>query len=48
MSTVKEIISTTPDVRRSALSRLIDSKKIVRVIETHSPLSAIIAEKTYL
>ena len=41
-------ISTTPDVRRSALSRLIDSKKIVRVIETHSPLSAIIAEKIFV
>ena len=41
-------ISTTPDVRRSALSRLIDSKRIVRVIETHSPLSAIIAEKIFM
>ena len=44
----QRVISTTPDVRRSALSRLIDSKKIVRIIETHSPLSAIIAEKTFI
>ena len=37
-------ISTTPDVRRGLLSRLLDSKKILRIIETHNPISAIIAE----
>ena len=37
-------ISTTPDVRRGLLSRLLDSKKILRIIETHNPISVIIAE----
>ena len=37
-------ISTTPDVRRGLFSRLLDSKKILRIIETHNPISAIIAE----
>jgi len=37
-------ISTTPDVRRGLLSRLLNSKKILRIIETHNPISAIIAE----
>jgi len=44
----QRIISTTPDVRRSTLLRLINSKSILRIIETHSPISAIIAEKTIL
>ena len=35
---------TTPDLRRSSLKRLIQAKSIVRIIETHSPLSALIAE----
>jgi len=33
-------IGTTPDIRRSALKRLLNAKKIVRIIEAHSPLSA--------
>lgn len=41
-------ISITPDIRRSLLRRLINSKKISRFLETHSPISAIIAENTYL
>ncbi len=36
---------TTPDLRRATLKRLLSSKKIVRVIEAHSPLSALIGEK---
>ena len=40
-------VSITPDIRRSFLRRLIDFKKIVRVLETHSPISALIAENTY-
>ncbi len=40
-------ISITPDIRRSLLRRLISSKKISRFLETHSPISAIIAENTY-
>ena len=38
-------IGTTPDSRRASLRRLINSKKIVRIIEAHSPLSALIGEK---
>ena len=37
--------SITPDIRRNMLRRLIESKKIVRVLEAHSPLSALVAEK---
>ncbi len=37
-------IGTTPDLRRSTLKRLISAKDIVRIIETHSPLSALIGE----
>ena len=37
-------IGTTPDIRRSTLKRLIQSKEIVRIIESHSPLSALIGE----
>jgi phosphoenolpyruvate mutase len=39
-------IGITADVRRSRLRRLIKSKKLVRVIETHSGLCGIIAETT--
>ena len=35
----------TPDLRISILKRLIESKKFVRVIEAHNPLSALIGEK---
>jgi len=44
----QRIISTTPEIRISTLSRLVNSKPILRIIEAHSPLSAIIAEKTIL
>ncbi len=37
---------TTSDIRRSSLLRLIEAKPIVRVLEAHSPLSALIIEKT--
>ena len=38
-------IGITPDLRRASLKRLINSKKIVRILEAHSPLSALIGEK---
>ena len=38
-------VGTTPDMRRSSLKRLIVAKDIVRIIESHSPLSALIGEK---
>ena len=34
----------TPTTRVSILKRLLDSKKLVRVLESHSPLSGLIAE----
>jgi phosphoenolpyruvate phosphomutase / 2-hydroxyethylphosphonate cytidylyltransferase len=39
-------IGTTPSVRLSRLRRLIDNKPIVRVLESHSGLAALIAETT--
>ena len=36
----------TPISRVSILKRLIDNKKIVRILETHSPLSGLIVENT--
>ena len=44
----QRITNATPEIRRSTLFRLINSKPIVRIIEAHSPLSAIIAEKAIL
>ena len=38
-------VGTTPDSRRSTLKRLLAAKDIVRIIESHSPLSALIAER---
>lgn len=37
-------IGTTPDVRRSRLRRLIDSKDVVRILESHNALSGLIVE----
>ena len=42
---IKEI-GTTPDIRRRKLKRLIEAKKIVRIIEAHSGLSGLIVENT--
>ncbi len=39
-------IGTTPQVRLKTLRRLIDSKPIVRILESHSGLTGLIAEKT--
>ena len=44
----QKIVSTTPEIRRATLRRTINAKKISRFIETHSPISAIIAEKIVL
>ena len=38
------IIGTTPDIRRKSLRRLLDAKPLVRMIEAHSPISALIGE----
>jgi phosphoenolpyruvate phosphomutase len=42
-NSLKEI-GTTPDIRRGRLRRLIDSKNIVRIMETHNALSGLIVE----
>ena len=42
-NTLKEI-GTTPDIRRSRLRRLIDSKDVVRIMESHNALSGLIVE----
>ena len=39
-------IGTTPDIRRKMLSRLIETKPIVRVLEAHNGLTGLIVEKT--
>lgn len=36
----------TTDVRRGLLRRLLSQKKCLRILEAHSPLSAVLAEKT--
>lgn len=37
-------LGTTPDIRRARLARLLRAKRFVRIIEAHSPLSALITE----
>jgi phosphoenolpyruvate phosphomutase len=44
---IKEI-GTTPEVRMKRLRRLIDAKPIVRILESHSGLTGLIAENTYV
>ena len=38
-------VGTTPDIRRRSLRRLLNSKSMTRLIEAHSPLSALLAER---
>jgi len=39
-------VGTSPDVRKSRLRRLMESKKIVRVLESHSAITGLIIENT--
>jgi phosphoenolpyruvate phosphomutase len=39
-------IGVTPDIRRKMLKRLIESKSIVRILESHNGLTGLIVEKT--
>lgn len=41
-------IGTTPDIRRARLRRLIQSKKIVRIIEAHNGLTGLIVENIHV
>ena len=43
----KNEISTTSEIRRDMLRRTLESKKLVKILEAHSPLSALVAEKTF-
>ncbi len=45
---VKEVLSlgVTSEIRKATLKRLLNCKKYITLLETHSPISAIIAEKT--
>ena len=38
---------TTSEIRRDMLRRTLESKKIVKILEAHSPLSALVGEKTF-
>jgi phosphoenolpyruvate phosphomutase len=38
------VIGTTPDIRRKTLRRLLYARPLVRMIEAHSPISALIGE----
>jgi len=37
-------LGITPDIRRSKLKRLLNSKKLIRVLEAHNPISGMIIE----
>lgn len=39
-------VGTTPEIRKATLRRLLEAKDLTRFIETHSPISALIAENT--
>ncbi len=41
-------IGTTPEIRMKRLRRLINAKKIVRIIEAHNGISGLIAERTFV
>ena len=41
-------ISITADIRRGMLRRLINSKRTLRILEAHSPLSALVGENTQI
>ena len=41
-------IGTTPQIRLNSLRRLIDAKPIVRILESHSGITGLIAEKAFI
>jgi len=43
---IEDNLSNTVDIRRGMLRRLIHSKPVVKILEAHNPLSALIAETT--
>ena len=44
MSEQVHALGTTPEIRKSTLKRLLKCKKLITILETHSPISALIAE----
>lgn len=46
LNTAIREIGTTPEIRMKRLARLVNAKKIVRIIEVHNGLSGLIAENT--
>ena len=48
LNTAIREIGTTPEIRMKKLRRLLNAKKIVRIIEAHSGLSGLIAENTFI
>jgi phosphoenolpyruvate phosphomutase / 2-hydroxyethylphosphonate cytidylyltransferase len=44
LSIHEKILGTTPDIRKATLRRLLNAKDIVRIMEAHNPLSALIIE----
>ena len=48
LNTALREIGTTPEIRIKRIGRLLDAKKIVRIIEAHDGLSGMIAENTYV
>ncbi len=46
LNKVLKEIGTTPDIRRATLSRLLESKQLVRIMEVHNGLSGLIIENT--
>ena len=48
LSLKEKIIGTTPDIRKATLKRLLNAKNIVRIMEAHNPLSALILENLTL
>ena len=48
LSLNQKIIGASPEIRKGSLKRLIELKDIVRIIEAHNPLSALIIENLQL
>lgn len=48
LSLNQKILGTSTEIRRASLRRLLQLKKIVRIIEAHNPLSALITEQLYV
>ena len=44
LSLNEKMLGTTPDIRRGMLKRLIELKDMVKILEAHNPLSALIIE----